>query len=431
MRVWTIALVGLAVVTAQVSLAAAAKLGPENVVALETWVSTVEQHTPGEPDDALRRVAGLTYEQRRDLTDALDVFFSALSGRSPSTANDAEAQVARIGADTSRTPGANRFLERAAVLHGDAIVFAARLPAPPADARDVRTGEPRLVSSTDGEYQGIVRPSWHSTFATALLDRVQPRPSADPFVRRWYHAIVAYLMAYHRYGEAAVPLQHAIELIRDDAVLLFDRACLAEVTGLPRNQQVLMDPRARQADSSAPDSLPGRTGLSQAQRITRSTPTTETAANAEAERLFRRVLAIDVSRADARLRLGRLLVVRKRYAEADVELARTLATTRDRPTAYLAHLFAARANAHLGRLDAARAHVEAALASFPDAQSGLIAQSQLALQRADVAGALAPIERLAAINHARQPADPWLDYDAGPGRDASALLVDLWASVGR
>jgi tetratricopeptide (TPR) repeat protein len=239
-------------------------------------------------------------------------------------------------------------------------------------------------------------------------------------------------MAFGRYGEATAPLRRAAELLPDDPAILFDRACLAEAMGLPRSQQVLMDPRAQEADdANAPGYLPGRAGTLQSQRTVRTNPLSENSANAEAERLFRRVLTIDPARADARLRLGRLLIMRERYAEAASELTRALATTHDRMTSYLAHLFAARAVARLGRLEAAATHVDAALALFPDAQSALIAKSQLALQRADVAGALSPVDRLAHINHDRPPIDPWLSYDAGPGREASTLLADLWASMRR
>jgi tetratricopeptide (TPR) repeat protein len=410
---------------------AAAKLGPEHVVALERWMAAVDQHTPGRTDEPLAAVSALTYDQRQELSDALEVFFSALAGRMPGTQNAAEERIGRIGLDTSRAPGANPFLERAALLHGDAVIFASNLPAPPFDARDAHSGEAQLLSAADGEFQGLVRPSWHSRFARDLLDHVQPRPAADPFVGRWYHAMAAYLMAFGRYGEAAAPLRRAAELLPDDPAILFDRACLAEATGLPRSQQVLADPRAQTDASSGPGSVPGRSGLPSGQRTERTNPLAENAANAEAERLFRRVLALDPARADARLRLGRLLIVRRRYAEAETELGRAIATARDATTSYLGHLFAARASARLGRFDAAATHVGAALALFPDAQSALIAASQLALQRADVARAIAPVDRLARIDHARQPIDPWLAYDAGPGRDASTLLAALWASVNR
>ena len=405
--------------------------GPEDVVALEHWVDAVQQHVPGRVDEPLRSVAVLTYDDRHRLLDAQAVFFRALLGKSVPTSDASEARAARLGADRARVPGANAWLERAAILHGDAVIFASRLPQPPTDPRD-DGDEGRLITASDGEYLGVAQPVWHSKFARDLLDRVQPRPAADAFVARWYHAMVAFFMGEGRYGEAAPLLRRAASLAPDDARLLFDRACLAEALGLPRSQQVLLNPRAEDVEPSPPGAPPGRPGTpARGTRVTRAAPVSERATNNEAERLFRRALAVDGSMAEARVRIGRLLILRTRYDEADRELTRALATTRDPAVAYLAHLFASRADARLGRDTAAADHAQAALDLFPDAQSALIASSLLALRRADVAGALAPIDRLARLADARPPRDPWSEYHMGAGRDAVAWLTSLWASVPR
>ncbi len=408
--------------------ARAAKLGPEHVKALEGWLSMIDQHTPGRSDDALKQVASLTYDQRGELNGALPMFFGALLGRATDSSNDSEARIVQLGVQASRTPGAARFIVRAATLHGDAVIFGPGLLSPPFDPRDVNPDDGQLVMSSDGEYQGLVRSGWQAKFARALLDRMPPDPSKNPLVAQWYHARAAYLIASRRYGEAAPDLRRATELFPNDAWILFDRACVAEATGLPRNAQVLMDPRAESTDDGRGGNNGARGGP--AGRGGRSSQFSDSAANAEAERLFRRVLEVDASRADARVRMARLLIVRRRYAEADTELMRALSATPPANIAYLAHLFATRANARLGRLDDAAAHVERALALFPDAQSALIARSQLALQRADVAGALAPIGRLASPDVKSRPADPWMSYETGIGADqANALLARLWASV--
>jgi len=431
LRAHHLAFIVAAAWTMSVSGSAAAKLGPEHVIAVEHWVSAVASHTPGRADDVLASVVALTYDERRQLSEALELFFDALFGRNPSTSSAAAERIARIGADTLSTTGAKRFLIRAAVLHGDAVLMAPDVPAPPPDPRDAQAADGQILSASDGEYKGVLQPAWHAKFARDLLDRMPPRPSGDPFVGQWYHAMVASLMAGRRYGEAALPLRRAAELLPNDAAILFDRACLAEVMGLPWTQQVLMDPRAQQPTGSpAPArAASGRSTLGPGS--VRTNASTEGMANAEAERLFRRVLEIDATRADARLRLGRLLITRKRYAEADAELTRALATTRDRSTTYLAHLFASRAEARIGRFERAAAHVDAALVLFPDAQSGLVARSQLALQRADVTAAVEPIQRLGEIDHTRQPPDPWSEYDIGPGRDAKALLAGMWVAASR
>jgi tetratricopeptide (TPR) repeat protein len=165
--------------------------------------------------------------------------------------------------------------------------------------------------------------------------------------------------------------------------------------------------------------------------LTPVVPIGERQANADAEALFRHAIDADGSLVEARVRLGRLLLIRGRDAEAATMLAQAVTAARDPAVAYLAHLLAARAATRLGRLDEADAHTDAALALFPGAQSALIAKSYVALQRADAAGALDPINRLAQRDSRVPPRDPWSEYYLGAGRDSTALLSDLRSSVGR
>jgi tetratricopeptide (TPR) repeat protein len=160
-------------------------------------------------------------------------------------------------------------------------------------------------------------------------------------------------------------------------------------------------------------------------------PLGERQANADAEALFRQAIDADGSLVEARVRLGRLLLIRGRDAEAATMLAQAVTAARVPAVAYLAHLLAARADTRLGRLDEADAHTDAALALFPGAQSAIIAKSYAALQRADAAGALDPINQLAQRDSRVPPHDPWSEYYLGAGRDSTALLSDLRSSVGR
>jgi hypothetical protein len=88
-------------------------------------------------------------------------------------------------------------------------------------------------------------------------------------------------------------------------------------------------------------------------------------------------------------------------------------------------MFAGRAKQGLGRFDEASRHYQSALGLFPDAQSALLAASQLAVIQADAAAALAPIERLGERS-LEWKADPWRWYDYCSGRDADELLQALW-----
>jgi tetratricopeptide (TPR) repeat protein len=405
-----------------IAAAAAPKLNADDDAVLERWTRAVIAHAPGRVDESLSIAAALTYDDRQRLDEALHPFFDAMIRGRIDTSSADDVRAAKLGADAARKPGANAFLERAAMLHADAVIFAARLPSPRADPRDVN-GDPPLVSSSDGEYDGTMRPSWHWQFARDLLDRITPRPATDPFVGRWYHAMIAYLFGGTRYGEASPLLRRATEMLPNDARILFDRACLSETLGAPHIQAVLNDPRA--VAGTMPDTPRGIT------RVAVAAGGGERQANGEAEALFRRALAADGSLVEVRMRVGRLLLLRGRDAEASTMLAQAVAGARDPAVAYLSHLLATRADERLGKLDEATAHADAALALFPGAQSALIAKSHVALQRADAAGALDPINRLAQRDSRVPPRDPWSEYYLGAGRDSTALLSDLWSSIGR
>ena len=65
---------------------------------------------------------------------------------------------------------------------------------------------------------------------------------------------------------------------------------------------------------------------------------------------------------------------------------------------------------------------------FPDAPSLLLEESLLQLTRADVPGTIAPLERMRKLDVAVFDArDPWPVYYLGTGRNAAALVAELWA----
>jgi tetratricopeptide (TPR) repeat protein len=126
------------------------------------------------------------------------------------------------------------------------------------------------------------------------------------------------------------------------------------------------------------------------------------------------------------VRLGRLLGVRKRHEEAASELAAALAARPTGPLLFYAHLFAGRSAQALGKIPDAAEHYKSAAQLFPGAQSAQLALSQSALLEADVPAALDSVQRLDTSPTAR---DPWWWYHLASGRDADALLREMWAQV--
>ncbi len=414
--------------------AGAAQVRPESttvtrLLLVKQWVSAVDGHAPGLADGAVVWVHGLSEGSRKQLTDGLALFFHTLTGKSVATSTEESKQLADLGRDKARNPGANEFLKRAAVLHADAAMagVVATASAAPTGRSQGPTG---LVRANDGEYVGVIVADWTWPFARQLLDLWHPSPLNDPFVALWYHATAAALLQVGHYGEANPHLARAGALLPDVAEIAFDRACYFEGLTLPRARQVLEDPRTAQALGGAyniPITSGGRVPV---MRTPAGREGSRLQDEAEAERQFRRALGLDPSLVEARVRLGRMFSSHGRHEDALKQLTQALAGSPDRVTAYYAHLFAGRAERALGRLEAAAAHVHKARALFPDAQSGLVALSQLALVRGDAAGAVAPMRDRPSIEP-DQRADPWGQYPMGAGRDARQLLDELWAAVRR
>ena len=434
---------------------------PATAAAIRSWVEAVKTHVPGRVDDPVVTVARLSYAQREELNVGMEFFLHILVGGTYDTkGNRAAKEIAEIvhlagTPDVGLLPEASRHPS-----HGRSRVHrtASRSPSGAGEPRppksrmvEMRSGAgrtaieledsvpplltaSRVVLHADGQVLNEEIASWNWPFARRLLDLLgvdkrrrgeanRSRAAMDPFVSAWYHAATAYMFATGSYGDVTPHLYQGAERLPDDAWMLFDRGCYAEILGLPMHQ-VLVPERDTVGQRTSGHSY----GNSQGSLSVRIPPAEKT--NAEAERLFRRALSIDPSLVEARVRLARLLDLRKRHEEAAAELKTALAGNATPVVKFYAHLFAGRATQSLGQSDIAAGHYQDALALFPDAQSALLASSQLALFRSNVAATLEPVQRLGA-GSAVFTADPWWRYYLAAGRDADALLKAVWTSVPR
>jgi tetratricopeptide (TPR) repeat protein len=378
-------------------------------------------------------VSGLTFDRRKELNAGMGFFLSFLQGKPVRITNAAEERLAKLAAASRAEPGAGAFLERAAVLHSDTALKRAldgtTIAEPMAPVTSGRASSPllfqdRLYIDKDGEILGETQADWNWPFARSLLDLVSQAPAEEPFVAAWYHATNAFMFRHGLYGEATRHLQRAGEVLPDDARILFDRACYSEYLGSPQSQVLLSDQdvetlraqrRSRNSLIRTPAGSSAMLGIPP-----------EEVANEEAERLFRRALRAEPAFVEARVRLARLLVVRKRHDEAASELATALDSHPTGAVLFYARLFAGRAAQGLGRISDAAEHYQAAEAVFPGSQSASLALSQAALLQSDVPAALRAIQRVDKSSTAR---DPWWWYYHGAGRDWDSLLREMWGQV--
>jgi tetratricopeptide (TPR) repeat protein len=243
----------------------------------------------------------------------------------------------------------------------------------------------------------------HWDIARSLLAVV--RPAGDPMVLLWYQATAAWMQA-DGYHEDTDHLTEALRLFPGDPVLLFLSGCEHETHARPAIQAAV-----RSADLPAGYELAIQS---------------DSAEFRQAEALFRRALDRQADYVEARLRLGRALLMRGRSRDAAEELRRAHAEAPDDLMKYYAAMFLGRAEEALGNLEAASDLYSRASALYPNAQSPHVANSALARRRGDRAGALAAMERVFELAAAYPDgADPWWTYDVAAGRDQERLLDAL------
>ena len=150
----------------------------------------------------------------------------------------------------------------------------------------------------------------------------------------------------------------------------------------------------------------------------------------EADRAFRDALALDPGIHEARLHIGRLLLVRGRLIEAELPLEEVAAHTGDDRQRYLARLFLGRLAERRGRLDDAARFYAQALEGWPDSQAARLALAH-ALERSSGPAAARPLVAgsLAASQRVERAVDPWWLYPHGPPGLARGALDRVWKRV--
>jgi tetratricopeptide (TPR) repeat protein len=372
---------------------------------LLSWTDAVRSHRAGAKDRALDSAAAI---RRADLAACRDhikaladrvararrsnIEVISYGGRAIAVA-DLEAALELDRADAG-APLLNRFARRAALLHSDVAIFA------PAQLATVAAGDASVLIN-DGQLAGYSYSGLHWEFARDLLDLIRPRPSIDPGVRAWYLASGRLMRRQLSYGYSDPHLARAESLFPGDPEFAFLRGCLHESMAGARVQSYLR---------TAVTGMRTRTADGEFRR---------------AEASFRAAVAASSVEAEARVRLGHVLLARGRAAEAASELARALALTEEPTIEYFASLLLGNAEEALGRREAAQEAYSRAASLFPSAQSPRLALGQVARRFGDRKAALDAMEPLFAMPVWRPRADPWWEYDAATLETQDELVAAI------
>jgi len=422
----------------------AAANGRLDTSAITAWVEAVHAHRPGTADEAAQHAAAGAGGGNGAQVIA-DVVM--LIGAERQYAGSDEATRARVSVTyrhralalpqvdgllgltdaRSRETDANDLLKRGALLHTDiARLIASRinLPILIVGNRVVAPSGSMTTVVRDGSAAGAQAVSPHWALARQLLDAVAPSPAADPTVGAWYDAIVAAEFAQRRWGPGEADLTPGLKALPGDARVQFAAGVMHEAFAAPAVQNTLEAMRDQSAADRTRQALSGR-------------PLTPAPAGTipvrarreellDAEWYFRQAIALDPSMVEAHLRLGHVLEDVGHPDQALPELALAAAGSPEAPFQYYVALFEGRADAALGRADAAHAAYARASGLFPGAQAPILADAQLARRFDDPARALAGLARLRGLPDGPARDDPWWSYDVYAFRDAGALMDELY-----
>lgn len=301
-------------------------------------------------------------------------------------------------AKASRTAGDDNYvLRRGALLHGDVAMSGTETLDTPEQSSAGDGGRIRITLA-DGQELSFGNGAEHWEIARMLLDAI--RPAGDEMTRRWYVATSAWMQSKERHDTDH--LRHAIALFPTDADLLFLGACQQEIfagASLQAFAKSAVLPQGYTVDIA-----------------------NESVSLREAEGFFRRALAQNPKMAEARLRLGHVLLQRGKAGDAAAEL-RQADTVIDEPLLqYFSALFLGSAEEALGHFDVARDAYTRAARLQPFAQSPYLSLSALATRQGDRAGALKAIEPMFAMGRGD---DPWWSYYLVQSRNVNTLFERL------
>jgi len=264
-------------------------------------------------------------------------------------------------------------------------------PRLPAGATEIRDGERGQTGDTGAHWE-IARQAMTVVYGTR---------GGEPLARDWAYASCEFLLLQRDYSAGQPHLTWARAFFPNDGRIALYLGAALETLAAPSVQVAI-------ASISGGFNL-DRNALLQ-----------------KAEVNYRAALSLDPSLPDVPLRLGRVLQLTKRPADAIDQLTKAEASLDRTDLKYFAALFLGRSYESLKRDEEARAAFERAEQMFPAAQSPRLALAQMAWRAGDQASAAA---RIGELPPAGITGDPWWVYDILFADTFGARLDDLRLDV--
>jgi len=364
------------------------------------WGQAVQRHDSGEADPSAVLIA--TWPER-DLETVIR-YVTKLSTQSISDSKRvvAKRQIQRLLSLTDREVQQgdfSRILKLGALLHTDIALL------------ELKSGATSRTSSAirafvDGHVLDLGR-NLHWEYARRLVNAIAPNPSKVSAVRQWYIATTAYMQYRRLLAYAGQNLKQALEIFPSDDQILFYAGVLHETWAAPVNQNVQLSPGIQLSYGSRESELK------------------------LAEQYFRKAIAVNPAYSEAHLRYGRVLGLLGRHGQSLTELEQAAAQITNPQLEYYNCLYLGYELAMLSRPEEARNQYEHAAMLFPNAQSPLLALSQLERSQDKEKDAWSSVQRVFALDLKDfWKDDPWWTYDLAHVQDAPALINQMRKMLG-
>lgn len=387
---------------------------------VRAWIDAARHHRPGEIDRAAQDIATAPLAMFRTVVGALQSQLEQdLS--TPEERNDVRRRGALLHTDIALLlpDQAAAFKWSDAPFLGGAWEWAGE-----GTRTLVRRAPPSLVYYVDGQLVARYSETGHWPFASWLLSGTEPDAASSEFVRDWYRAVAATFLHQRDFGRARHHLARARGVLPRDPVLLFyagamheGQAMVTEVAtqGARARDEATQQTQYRMADGTLVPLASGK-DLSVGGELQ------------SAETMYRAALRNRASD-EARIRLARVLGHLGKHREALNVLS---ATAPPADAAGVLPLAVPGQPVFSARSPEGSAHpLRASGAAVSHRSSPTRAISHVCLRSGDHAGALAAVDRIAALpQDASRRVDPWWDYYGSAAADAEEQLRLLRGRAG-
>jgi predicted Zn-dependent protease len=258
------------------------------------------------------------------------------------------------------------------------------------------------------------RARWELQAAARLVRATPSTPAFEGFTRRFYLVAGVMLHGMADVAGAYEMLAEGRRQTEEDAELLLALGAVSETIAALRKYDLPKEPRRQRGSRDEPQFvIEGELGEGGRLPMT---------GLADAQALYAKALKQDPGLLEARLRLGRVLLLRGRPREALPELERVGRESSRPAQCYMARMFEGRTRERLGDPRGAAAAFAAAVERVPRGQSALVALGRALDRLGEGTRAQEAFDRALQAEVQR---DPWLDYIKGQPDRIDALLEEL------